>query len=174
MMDTPFLCADTKGVHPSSIHALCKLMLSIFHFGDDFLHSTKEPQSDLPSPAPPNAEMASSFSWSSLFESPTPRPLGFSETTLAVLSQVKLFCETKFGATKTISIYEPGVHTGGTFLLTSMTKLNQVTTQMFVSKSLLNKLYFLLMKRSSSLLQPKHPVPRPYTHAQEGFYEFPR
>ena len=48
-------------------------MFTMFHFGVDYLHPTKEPQHDLPSLNPPKGEMASSFSWTRLFMSPTPR-----------------------------------------------------------------------------------------------------
>ena len=88
---------------PPSVPTLCHLMSSMFHFGVDLLHFTKEPKHDLLSLAPPKGEMASSFSWTSLFKSPTPRTICLGVPTLANLNQVKLFCETKFGATKTIS-----------------------------------------------------------------------
>ena len=45
----------------------------------------------------------------------------FGDPTLAKLDQVKLLCETKFCSTKYILLYDPVVHTGTTFLLTSKT-----------------------------------------------------
>ena len=92
-------------------------MSSMFHFDVDYLHPTKEPQHNLPSLALPKWEMTSFFSWTSLFNSPTPRTLCLSNPTIANLNQVKSLCETEFGATKTISIYDPSVHPGITFLL---------------------------------------------------------
>ena len=105
-----------ESIQPS-IPTLCNLGFPMFYFGVDFLHSPKEPQHDLPSLAPAKGEMGSSFSWTCFFKSPTPRPLCLGDPTLANLNQVKLLCETEFGATKTISIYDPGVHPGTTFLL---------------------------------------------------------
>ena len=72
----------------------------MFHFGVDLLHSTTEPQHDLPSLASSKGEMASSFSWTSFFKSPTPSTLCFSDLTLAKLNQVKLLCKTDFCITK--------------------------------------------------------------------------
>ena len=81
---------------PSSLPTHCNLKSTMFHFGVDLLHSTTEPQHDLPSLASPKGEMASSFSWTSLFKSPTSSTLCFGEPTLAKLDQVKLLCESKF------------------------------------------------------------------------------
>ena len=47
---------------------------------------------DLSSPASPKGEMKSSFSWTSLFKSPTSSTLCFGEPTLGKLNQVKLLC----------------------------------------------------------------------------------
>ena len=44
--------------------------------------------------------MASSFSWTSCFKSPTSSTLCFGNSTLAKLNQVKLLCETEFRITK--------------------------------------------------------------------------
>ena len=63
-------------------------MFSMFHFGVDYLHPTREPKHDLPSLAPPNQEMATFFYWTSLFKSPTPRPLYLGDPTIARLNQV--------------------------------------------------------------------------------------
>ena len=90
-------------------------------FGDDYLFPTKGTLDDLPSLASPKGEMASSFSWTSLFKSPTSSTLCFGDPTLAKLNQVKLLCETEFCITKYILICTPVVHTGTTFLLTSKT-----------------------------------------------------
>ena len=92
----------------------------MFHFGVDLLHSTTEPQHDLPS-----LEMASSFSWTSLFESPMSSTLCFGDPTLQKLDQVKLLCETDFCITKSIPLCDPVVLTGTTFLLTSKTFLHK-------------------------------------------------
>ena len=54
---------------PPSLPTLCNLKSTMFHFGVDLLYSTTEP--DLPSLASPKGEMASSFSWTSFFKSPT-------------------------------------------------------------------------------------------------------
>ena len=65
---------------PSLLHP-CNLMPSIFHFGADCLHPTKESQHDLPSLPSPKGEKASSSSWTSLFKNPTPRPLCLGDPT---------------------------------------------------------------------------------------------
>ena len=65
--------------------------------------------------------MATSFSWTSLFKSPTSSTLCFGDPTLAKLDQVKLLCDTDFGITKSIPLCDPIVHTGTTFLLISKT-----------------------------------------------------
>ena len=103
--------------HPT----LCNLKSTMFHFGVVLLHSTTEPQHDLPSLASPKEEMVSSFSWTSLFKSPTSSTLCFGDPTLAKFDQVKLFCETDFCIIKSIPLCGPVVHTGTTFLLTSKT-----------------------------------------------------
>ena len=72
----------------------------MIHFGADLLHSTTEAQHDLPSLASPKGEMASSFSWTSLFKSPTSSTLCFGDPTLAKIDQVKLLCETEFCISK--------------------------------------------------------------------------
>ena len=106
---------------PPSLPTLCNLKLTMFHFDVDLLHSTTEPQHDLPCLASPEGEMASSFSWTSLFKSPTSRTLCCGDHTLAKLDQVKLLCETDFCITKSIPLCDPVVHTGTIFLLTSKT-----------------------------------------------------
>ena len=93
----------------------------MFHFGDDYLYPTKCTLHDLPRLASPKGEMASSFSWTSLFKSPTSSTLCFGDSTLTKLNQVKLLCETEFCITKYTPLYDPVVHTGTTFLLTSKT-----------------------------------------------------
>ena len=121
----------------------------------DYLHPTRELQHDLPSLAPPQGEISSSFSWTSLFKCPTPRTLCLGDPTFAKLNQVipvpmdicnkylvtefLSMCETEFCATKSIPFCDPGVHAGATFLLTSRTKLNQVATTIFCPKSLLDQ-----------------------------------
>ena len=91
----------------------------MFHFGVDLLYSTTELQHDLPSLASPRREMASSFSWTSFFKSPTSSTLCFGDSTLAKLNQVKLLCEIEFCITKSVRLCDPVAHTGTTFLLTS-------------------------------------------------------
>ena len=83
---------------------------------------------DLSSPAPPEGEMESSFSWTYPFKSATSSTLCFGEPTLRKLNQVKLMCnpissmlcdftlgklnqETEFYITK----HTPLVHTGTPF-----------------------------------------------------------
>ena len=107
-----------------SLPTFWKLLSTMFHFGDDYLCPTKGTLHDLPSLAAPNGEMASSFSWTSLFKSPTSSTLCFGDTTLAKLNQVKLLCETEFCITKYIPPCDTVVHTGPTFLLTSKTLLH--------------------------------------------------
>ena len=77
----------------------------MFYFGVDLLYSTTEPQHDLPSVASPKGEMASSFSWTSIFKSPTASTLCFGDSTLAKLNQVKLLCETGFCITKSYFVW---------------------------------------------------------------------
>ena len=106
MMDTPFLDPDARREHPTLYpHPLQPYIYSsMFHFGVDCIHSTKEPQHDLPSLAPPKGEMARSFSWTSLFKSPTPTTLCLGDPSLPRLNQVisVSMCETEFCATKSI------------------------------------------------------------------------
>ena len=85
---------------PPSLPTLCNLKSTMFHFAVDLLYSTTEPQYDLPSLVSPNGEMASSFSWTSFFKSPTSSTLCFGDSTLAKLYQVKLLCKTEFCITK--------------------------------------------------------------------------
>ena len=77
----------------------------MFHVGVDLLYSTTEPQHDLPSLVSPKGEMASSFSWTSLFKSPTSSMLCFGDSILAKLNQVKLLCETEFCITKSYFVW---------------------------------------------------------------------
>ena len=65
--------------------------------------------------------MASSFSWTSFFKSPTSSTLCFGDPTFPKLDQVKLLYETDFCITKSIPLCDPVVQTGTTFLLTSKT-----------------------------------------------------
>ena len=141
MMDTPFYVLIPGESIPPSIPTLCNLMFSMFHFGIAFLHSTKEPQHGLPNLAPPKGETASSFSRTSLFKSPTPRISCLVDPTLARLNQVisVSMCETEFCDTKSIPSCDPGVHTRAIFLLTFRKILNQVATNIFLPKSLLDQ-----------------------------------
>ena len=104
-----------------SVLTLCSLKSTILHVGVDLLHSTTEPQHDLSSLASPKGEMASSFSWTSLFKSLTSSILCFGDPMLAKLDQVKLLWETVFCITKSLPLCDPAVHTGTTFLLSSKT-----------------------------------------------------
>ena len=61
-------------------------MYSMFLFGVDYIHPNEEPAHDPPSLALPKREIASSFSWSSPFKSPTPRTLCLGESTLKAQS----------------------------------------------------------------------------------------
>ena len=121
MMDTTLSCSPTGGVHPTlSSHPLQPFVYHISLCGDYLCH-TKRNLHDLPSLASPQGEMASSFSWTSLFKSPTSSTLCFGDPTLEKLNQAKLLCETDFCITKYILLCDPVVHTGTTFLLTSKT-----------------------------------------------------
>ena len=114
MMDTPlsmFILLPEEYV-PPSLPTLCNLKSTMFYFGVDLLYSTTEPQHDLPSLASPKGEMASSFSWTRFFKSPTSSTLCFGDPTLAKLDQSKLLCETDFCITKSIPLSDPVVHTG--------------------------------------------------------------
>ena len=90
----------TEEYIPPSLPTLCNLKSTMFHFGVDLLYSFTRPQHDLPSLASAEGEMASSFSWTSFFKSPTSSTLCFGEPTLAKLNQVKLLHETEFCITK--------------------------------------------------------------------------
>ena len=97
-----------------------------------FNNQAKRDKHDLSCIASPNGEMKSTFSWTSLFRSPTSSTLCFGEPTLGKLSQVKLTCsptsgtlceptlakvnqETEFCITMHIPLYVPVVDTGTTF-----------------------------------------------------------
>ena len=90
------------------------------------LHMIKH---DLSSLAPSKGEMKSSFSWTSLFKSPTSSTLCFGEPTLGKVNQVKLLCsissstlwdptlvksnqETELCITKHIPLCDSAGHTG--------------------------------------------------------------
>ena len=106
---------------PPSLPTLCNLKSSMYPFGVDLLYSTTEPQHGFPSLASPKGEMASSFSWTSVFKSPTSSTLCFGDPTLAKLDQIKLLCETDSCITKSVPLCDPVIHTGTTCLLTSKT-----------------------------------------------------
>ena len=91
----------------------------------------KRDKHDLSCIASPKGEMKSSFSWTSIFKSPTSNTLCFGEPTLGKLNQVKLLCsptssilchstlanlnqETEFCITKHIPLCDSVVHTGTT------------------------------------------------------------
>ena len=79
-------------------------------------------QHDLSSLAAPKGEIKSSFSWTSLFKSPTSSTLCFGEPMLGKLNQVKLLCsiptltksnqETELCITKHIPLCDSAGHTG--------------------------------------------------------------
>ena len=106
---------------PPSLLTLCNFLSPMFHFGDDYRYPTKDTLHDPPSLASPKGEMASSFSWTSLFKSPSSSTLCLGDPTLAMLNYVKLLFETEFYITKYIPLCDSVVHTGTTFLLTSKT-----------------------------------------------------
>ena len=98
-----------------------------------FLHILKHDLSNL---AAPKGEIKSSFSWTSLFKSPTSSTLCFGEPTLGKLNQVKLLCsisssslwhptlaksnqETELCITKHIPLFDSSVHTGTPFSVPS-------------------------------------------------------
>ena len=100
---------------------------------------------DLSSLAPPKGEMKSSFSWTSLFKSPTSSTICFGEPTLRKLNQVKLLCslssstlwdptlaklnqEIKLCITKHIPLCDSSVHTGTPFSVpSSSSETNRVS-----------------------------------------------
>ena len=103
-----------------------------FYILKRFRNLAKRDIHDLSSLASPKGEMKSSFSWTSLFKSPTSSTLCFGEPTLGKLNQVKLLCsptsstlcdptlaklnqETEFYITKHIPLCDSDVHTGTTF-----------------------------------------------------------
>ena len=106
------------------------------------LHILKHDLSNL---APPKGEIKSSFSWTSLFKSPTSSTLCFGEPTLGKLNQVKLLCsissstlwdpilaksnqETELCITKHIPLCDSSVHTGTLFSVpSSSSKTNRVS-----------------------------------------------
>ena len=71
MMDTPLYMFCYKEYIPPSLLTFCNFLSTMFHFGDDYLCPTKDTLHDPPSLASPKWQMASSFSWTSLFKSPT-------------------------------------------------------------------------------------------------------
>ena len=83
---------------PPSIPTFYTLKSPMFRFGVNLLSSTAEPQHDLPSVASPKGKMASSFSWTSSFKSPTSSTSWFGEPTLTCRAQSSetQFCITKF------------------------------------------------------------------------------
>ena len=107
-----------------------------------FLHILKHALSSL---APPKRDIESSFSWTSLFKSPTSSTFCFSEPTLGKLNQVKFLCslsssslwyptlvklnqETELCITKHIPLCDSAIHTGTPFSVSkSSSKTNQVS-----------------------------------------------
>ena len=106
------------------------------------LHILKHDLSNL---APPKGETKSSFSWTSLFKSPTSSTLCFGEPTLGNLNQGKLLCsissstlwdptlaksnqETELCITKHIPLCDSSVHTGTPFSVpSSSSETNRVS-----------------------------------------------
>ena len=151
-------------------------MFSMFHFGVDFLHPTKEPQHDLPSLAPPKGEMASSFSWTSLFKSPTPDLYVW--VTLHLQCSIKSFhCQcvklsfvppSPFLFVTLVFILEPHFCSHPGQNLTRLPSRSSVPNHFQIN--------FLLMTRSLSLnttrkshLQLNHPILRPYHTSPRSF-----
>ena len=102
----------------------------------------------IPSLASSKEEIASSFSWTSLFESPTSTTSCFADPTLADLNQVKLLCESDFCITKSIRLRDPVVHTGATFLLTSKTLPHK--PKMYLQDLLSKKPHLSILPKSTS------------------------
>ena len=129
---------------------------------------------DLSSLAPPKGEMKSSFSWTSLFKSPTSSILCFGEPTLGKLNQVKLLCspststlwdptlaklnqEIKLCISKHIPLCDSSVHTGTPFSVpSSSSETNRVS----------NSHFSLLTTPSSRMIlgKPKIEVTKVLTH----------
>ena len=94
---------------------------------------------DLSSLAPPKGEMKSSFSWTSLFQSPTSSTLCFGEPTLGELCSLssitlwdptlgKLNQEIKLCITKHIPLCDSSVHTVSPFSVpSSFSEMNRVS-----------------------------------------------
>ena len=110
-----------------------------------FGNLAKRDRHDLSSLASPKGEMKRSFSWTSLFKSPTSSTLCIGERTLGKLKQVKLLCsptsitlcdptlaklnqETELCITKYIPLCDSVVHTGTNFSVPrSSSETNQVS-----------------------------------------------
>ena len=88
-------------IPPSFIH-LCNLLFAMFHFGDDYIHPTKDPNMIFQVYLHPKGKLTSSFTWTSLFRSPTQRSLCLGDCTLSRINQFisVSMCERVFCATK--------------------------------------------------------------------------
>ena len=134
----------------------------------------KSDKHNLSSLATPKGEMKSSFSWTSLFNSPTSSTLCFGEPTLGKLNQVKLLCspssstlwdttlaklnqEIKLCITKHIPLCDSSVHTGIPFSVpSSSSETNRVS----------NSHSSLVTTSSSRMIldKPKNEVTKVLTH----------
>ena len=127
---------DDPSALPSASQASCDHTLQPKCAHYPMVTQCNQSQHDLSSLAPPKGEMKSSFSWTSLFKSPTSSTLCFGEPTLGKFNQVKLMCtpssstlwdptlaksiqEIKLCITKQIPLCHSSVHTGTPFSVSS-------------------------------------------------------
>ena len=83
---------DNPSAVPTASQASCDHILQPKCAHNPMVTQWNQSQPYLSSLAPPKREMKSSFSWTSLFQSPTSSTLCFGEPTLGKFNQVKLLC----------------------------------------------------------------------------------
>ena len=138
---------DDPSAVPTASQASCDHTLQPRSAHNPIVTRCNQSQHDLSSLAPPKGEMKSSFSWTSLFKSPTSSTLCFAEPTLGKLNQVKLLCsissstlwdptltksnqETELCITKHIPLCDSAIHTGSPFSVSNFSsETNQVSNR---------------------------------------------
>ena len=127
---------DDPSALPTASQASCDHTLQPKCAHNPMVTQCNQSQHDLSSLAPPKGEMKSSFSWTSLFKSPTSSTLCFGEPTLGKFNQVKLLCtpssstlwdptlaksnqEINLCITMQIPLCDSSVHTGTPFSMSS-------------------------------------------------------